>query len=86
MCSIVCTDRMAILQIAERIRPTVDKYHQTFPTVLEIPSKDHPYGKCVLWIAQLLLSLGARPFEGFHIETCSEAGRRLDILIKNLHI
>lgn len=29
--------------IAEKIRPTVDKYHQTFPTILEIPSKDHPY-------------------------------------------
>jgi V-type H+-transporting ATPase subunit F len=32
-------------QVAEKIRPTMDKYHQTFPTVLEIPSKDHPYGK-----------------------------------------
>jgi len=29
--------------IAEKIRPTVDKYHQAFPAVLEIPSKDHPY-------------------------------------------
>jgi vacuolar-type H+-ATPase subunit F/Vma7 len=34
-----------MLQIAEKIRPTVDKYHQAFPAVLEIPSKDHPYGK-----------------------------------------
>ena len=25
------------------IRPMVDGYHQAFPTVLEIPSKDHPY-------------------------------------------
>ncbi|KAG6817604.1 H(+)-transporting V1 sector ATPase subunit F [Tephrocybe sp. NHM501043] len=30
-------------QIAERIRPTVDKYQQAFPALLEIPSKDHPY-------------------------------------------
>ncbi|KAF8503550.1 hypothetical protein F5888DRAFT_1003114 [Russula emetica] len=29
--------------IAERIRPAVDKYQQAFPTLLEIPSKDHPY-------------------------------------------
>jgi len=29
--------------VAEKIRPTVDKYHQAFPAVLEIPSKDHPY-------------------------------------------
>jgi len=29
--------------VAERIRPTVDRYTQTFPALLEIPSKDHPY-------------------------------------------
>ncbi|KZT56586.1 vacuolar ATP synthase [Calocera cornea HHB12733] len=29
--------------IAERIRLTVEKYQDAFPTVLEIPSKDHPY-------------------------------------------
>ncbi|KAH6917547.1 ATPase, V1 complex, subunit F [Coprinopsis sp. MPI-PUGE-AT-0042] len=29
--------------IAEKIRPTVDMYKQAFPTLLEIPSKDHPY-------------------------------------------
>ncbi|KZV68707.1 vacuolar ATP synthase [Peniophora sp. CONT] len=29
--------------IAEKIRPTVDKYQQAFPSLLEIPSKDHPY-------------------------------------------
>jgi len=29
--------------IAEKIRPTVDKYTQAFPALLEIPSKDHPY-------------------------------------------
>ena len=29
--------------IAETIRGTVDSYNGTIPTVLEIPSKDHPY-------------------------------------------
>jgi len=29
--------------IAEKIRPSVDKYQQAFPALLEIPSKDHPY-------------------------------------------
>jgi vacuolar-type H+-ATPase subunit F/Vma7 len=27
------------------IRELVDTYDQAFPSVLEIPSKDHPYGK-----------------------------------------
>ena len=30
-------------QIAERIRARVDNYNEAFPSVLEIPSKDHPY-------------------------------------------
>jgi V-type H+-transporting ATPase subunit F len=38
---------MAILlitqQVANDIRPLLDDYHQAFPTILEIPSKDHPY-------------------------------------------
>ncbi|PFH49194.1 hypothetical protein AMATHDRAFT_76299 [Amanita thiersii Skay4041] len=29
--------------VAEKIRPTVDKYQQAFPALVEIPSKDHPY-------------------------------------------
>jgi V-type H+-transporting ATPase subunit F len=29
--------------VADMIRPMIDSYHQAFPTVLEIPSKDHPY-------------------------------------------
>ncbi|CAG8509174.1 5263_t:CDS:2 [Paraglomus brasilianum] len=29
--------------IADLIRPLVDDHDQAFPTVLEIPSKDHPY-------------------------------------------
>ncbi|ORX39060.1 V-type ATPase F subunit [Kockovaella imperatae] len=29
--------------IAERIRPSVDRYQAAFPAVLEIPSKEHPY-------------------------------------------
>jgi V-type H+-transporting ATPase subunit F len=48
MCVIVHNSiRMLFLisiQIAEKIRPTVDKYQQAFPALLEIPSKDHPYG------------------------------------------
>jgi V-type H+-transporting ATPase subunit F len=33
------------VQVAERIRPTVDRYQAAFPAVLEIPSKEHPYGE-----------------------------------------
>ncbi|KAF1987501.1 vacuolar ATP synthase [Aulographum hederae CBS 113979] len=29
--------------IADRIRPRVDTYTKAFPSLLEIPSKDHPY-------------------------------------------
>jgi len=29
--------------IADKIRQTVDAYSEAFPSVLEIPSKDHPY-------------------------------------------
>ena len=32
-------------QVAEKIRPLLEQYTQAFPAVLEIPSKDHPYGK-----------------------------------------
>jgi V-type H+-transporting ATPase subunit F len=30
-------------QVAEKIRPMVDRYQNAFPALLEIPSKDHPY-------------------------------------------
>lgn len=30
-------------QVANLIRPLLDEYHLAFPTILEIPSKDHPY-------------------------------------------
>jgi V-type H+-transporting ATPase subunit F len=30
-------------QIAEKIRPRVEAYTAAFPSLLEIPSKDHPY-------------------------------------------
>ena len=33
----------SLTQIAERIRPRVDQYNEAFPSLLEIPSKDHPY-------------------------------------------
>lgn len=31
--------------LAEKIRPLCDRYQQAFPAVLEIPSKDAPYGQ-----------------------------------------
>jgi V-type H+-transporting ATPase subunit F len=31
------------LQIADKIRHRIDTYTAAFPTVLEIPSKEHPY-------------------------------------------
>lgn len=34
--------------VADKIRPLVDKYTQAFPALLEIPSKDHPYGTCTI--------------------------------------
>lgn len=48
-------DTGMFIQIAEKIRPTVDKYQQAFPALLEIPSKDHPYGK--LYSLSVRLSL-----------------------------
>jgi len=32
-----------MLQVAEMIRHVIDRYTQTIPAILEIPSKDHPY-------------------------------------------
>lgn len=32
-------------QIANSIRNLVEGYNKAFPAVLEIPSKDHPYGE-----------------------------------------
>ncbi|KAI9636690.1 ATPase, V1 complex, subunit F [Dioszegia hungarica] len=29
--------------VADKIRPSVDKYQAAFPALLEIPSKEHPY-------------------------------------------
>ncbi|KAL9047327.1 MAG: hypothetical protein Q9214_000069 [Letrouitia sp. 1 TL-2023] len=34
---------ISIIQIAEQIRHRVDNYTEAFPSLLEIPSKDHPY-------------------------------------------
>ena len=31
------------LQVAEMIRHVIDRYTQTIPAILEIPSKEHPY-------------------------------------------
>ena len=62
-------------QIAEKIRPTVDRYQQAFPALLEIPSKDHPYGKFALFRG--LITDCRRPLEGFYIEACAEARWRM---------
>ena len=32
-----------INKVADMVRPMLDAYKQAFPTILEIPSKDHPY-------------------------------------------
>jgi vacuolar-type H+-ATPase subunit F/Vma7 len=31
------------VQVAEEIREVLNLYDQMYPTILEIPSKDHPY-------------------------------------------
>lgn len=50
-----------IFQIAEKIRPSVDKYQQAFPALLEIPSKDHPYGTLRLHPKVLVLTIRTDP-------------------------
>lgn len=40
---------MTTLQVADQIRPIVEKYEQAFPALLEIPSKDHPYGALLVY-------------------------------------
>jgi len=62
-------------QIAEKIRPTVDKYQQAFPALLEIPSKDHPYG--MFTSSGGMITDCRRPLKGFHIEACPEARWRI---------
>lgn len=48
-----CTDRPAT-QIADKIRSSVDRYQAPFPALLEIPSKEHPYGaSCVCALCAL---------------------------------
>lgn len=32
-----------VIQIADKIRPAISKFHAAVPAVLEIPSKEHPY-------------------------------------------
>lgn len=39
----MCLIFSCLLQIADRIRHRIDTYTAAFPTILEIPSKDHPY-------------------------------------------
>ncbi|KAJ3531641.1 hypothetical protein NM688_g7545 [Phlebia brevispora] len=54
--------------IAEKIRPTVDKYQQAFPALLEIPSKDHPYDFAAV-----------RSLERLDTQASPEAVRRMSI-------
>lgn len=49
---------MWYMQIAEDIRELIDSHQAAFPTVLEIPSKDHPYGRFLLpWNVPALIEL-----------------------------
>lgn len=72
-------------QIAEKIRPTVDKYQQAFPALLEIPSKDHPYGQ----YTNLNSRIQTDPQNKIHRKTlywkecrnCSENRRSFNILL-----
>lgn len=34
---------VALIQIADKIRPVISKFNAAVPAVLEIPSKEHPY-------------------------------------------
>ena len=36
-------DRMLPWQVAEQIRHVLADYNEIMPTIVEIPSKDHPY-------------------------------------------
>jgi vacuolar-type H+-ATPase subunit F/Vma7 len=38
--TVACSCRV---QVAEEIREVLNLYDQMYPTILEIPSKDHPY-------------------------------------------
>ena len=50
--------------VADKIRPLVDRYAQAFPALLEIPSKDHPYGR---WAP--VSSTHTRSLQGWRSET-----------------
>ena len=53
--------------VADKIRPLVDRYAQAFPALLEIPSKDHPYGRCAPDS-----STHTRSVQGWRSETCAK--------------
>ena len=42
-CKWIKSEKNLMLQVAEMIRHVIDRYTQTIPAILEIPSKDHPY-------------------------------------------
>ncbi|KAJ0115280.1 hypothetical protein N8I77_000652 [Diaporthe amygdali] len=40
---VLINQHASCISIADRIRHRIDTYTAAFPTILEIPSKDHPY-------------------------------------------
>lgn len=56
----------------------MDNYQQAFPAVLEIPSKDHPYGD-ILGHFRLVfgIDIAHRSFQGFRTQTCPKVVWRL---------
>lgn len=51
--------------MAERIRSRIEAHTAAFPTILEIPSKDHPYGKKMSLCISVLT---VRSRKGYHYE------------------
>ena len=72
-----------VVQIAEKIRPTVDKYQQAFPALLEIPSKDHPYGTPRSFTA-LRRGLLSKVIDFSHTRTACGAPLSLERFIRSI--
>ena len=62
---------LTIMQIAEKVRPTVDKYQQAFPALLEIPSEDHPYGQSFVHLRPVISHV-RQIVERLCASTCAE--------------
>ena len=64
----------SLLQIAEMIRHLLDAYDKPIPSVLEIPSKDHPYDPSkdgILRRAKVSYSSTDGLMSPFHLHPCS---------------